>query len=104
MSSTPASEAPDAGLAADLEEGETMTLARRASEQAARLADLARDNPRTALAAGAAIAAAAAAAAAFPLVRAARRKGEGAAAPKSDAPARPQARKRAPARKTAKKS
>lgn len=105
MSSTPTGDVPDAGLAADLEEGETMTLARRASEQAARLAGLARDNPRAAIAAGAAVAAAAAAAAAIPLVRAARRKGNGAAAPKSDAgSAKPAARKRAPARKAARKS
>lgn len=103
MSSTPIGDAPDAGLAAETEAGETMTLARRASEQAGRLAGLARDNPRTAFAAGAAVAAAAAAAA-IPLVRAARRKGNGAAAPKGDAPGKPPARKRTTARKTAKKS
>jgi hypothetical protein len=98
MSSTPSSATPDAGPAAAAEAGETMTLARRASEQAARLAGLARDNPKTALAA---VAAGVAAAAAIPLVRAARRKpGNGAAAPKADAAAGAPARKRATARKS----
>jgi hypothetical protein len=106
MSSIPTNAMPHAAPAAEAEaeEGETMTLARRATEQAGRLAGLARDNPRTAIAAGAAVAAGVAAAA-IPLVRAARRKSDGAAAPKSDTgAAKPQARKRAPARKTAKKS
>jgi hypothetical protein len=84
-------------------EGETMTLARRASEQAGRLAQLARDNPRAAIAAGAAVAAGVATAAAIPLVRAARRaSGNGAKAPATATKA--PARKRAPARKPAKKS
>jgi hypothetical protein len=84
---------------ADEEAGDTRTLTQRASETATRLVDLARDNPRTAIAAGAAVAAGVAAAAAIPMVRAARRKGaNGAAAPKA-APATAAARKRAPARK-----
>ena len=80
MSSIPSNAMPQAGPAAgaDVQEGETMTLARRASAQAGRLAGLARDNPRTAIAAGAAVAAGIATAAAIPLVRAARRNGNGA--------------------------
>lgn len=99
MPSTPTSALPDATE----EGGETLTFARRASAQAGRLAELARDNPRTAIAAGAAMAAGVAAAAAIPLVRAARRNsGNGAATPGTEtAAAKPQARKRAPARKSA---
>ena len=105
MSSIPNSAMPHAAPADDAPEGEgeTMTLARRASGQANRLAGLARDNPRTAIAAGAAVAAGVAAAAAIPLVRAARRKGNGAAAPAAT-PAKAPARKRAAPRKGAKKS
>lgn len=84
------------------EEGETMTLARRASEQAGRLAQLARDNPRAAIAAGAAVAAGVATAAAIPLVRAARRASGNGAKTGATATKAP-ARKRAPARKPAKK-
>jgi hypothetical protein len=117
MSSIPNSAIPHAGPAA-AEEGETQTLSRtealsqrasdlkaRATEQAGRLAGLVRDNPKTAIAAGAAVAAGVAAAAAVPIVRAARRKsanGSAAAAPKTAAPKAP-ARKRVPARKTAAK-
>ena len=111
MSTTPTS----AGPAEDFEEGgETLTMARRAADlaqgarvQAGKLVDLARDNPKTAIAAGAALAAGAAAAAAIPLVRAKRRSaanGSAATAPKTAAPKAP-ARKRAAPRKTpAKKS
>jgi hypothetical protein len=109
MSSIPSSAMPHAAPAAEpeiqAEEGETMTLARRATEQAGRLAELARDNPKAAIAAGAAVAAGIAAAAAIPMVRAARRKGKTAAAGKSEtAAAKPQPRRRAPARKSPKKS
>lgn len=111
MSTTPTS----AGPAEDIEEGgETLTMARRAADlaqsartQAGRLVDLARDNPKTAIAAGAALAAGAAAAAAIPLVRAQQRRNatNGSAAPKPDAAAKTPARKRAAPRRTpAKKS
>jgi hypothetical protein len=109
MSSIPSSAMPHAAPAdepeAQTEEGETMTLARRATEQAGRLAELARDNPRAVIAAGAAVVAGVAAAAAIPLVRAARRKGKSAAAGKTGTAApKPQPRRRAPARKSPKKS
>ncbi len=81
MSSIPNSAIPHAGPAA-AEEGETQTLSRtealsqrasdlkaRATEQAGRLAGLVRDNPKTAIAAGAALFAGAVAAAAIPAVR-----------------------------------
>jgi len=101
MSTTPNDILSDA----EAEAGETPTLAQRAREQAARLTGLARDNPRTAIAAGAAMVAGAAAAAAIPLVRAARRKpGNGAAAPKPETARKAPARKRAAPRKPAKKS
>jgi hypothetical protein len=97
MSSIPNSAMPTA--IAEPEEGETQTLMQRATEQAGRIAGLARDNPKAAIAAGAAVAAGVAAAAAIPIVRAARRKSaNGAAAPKADA-ATP-TRKRAATRKT----
>jgi hypothetical protein len=115
MSTIPNSAMPHAGPAADSEEGgETLTMARRAAElaqsartQAGKLVDLARDNPKTAIAAGAALAAGAAAAAAIPLVRAKRRgAANGAAAPKAQAEtAKAPARKRTTTRKSpAKKS
>jgi hypothetical protein len=101
MSSIPTSAMPQAGPAADIEDGDTVTLAGRVRDGADRALGLVRDNPKTAIAAGAALAAGAAAAAAIPLVRA-RRRGSvnGAAAP--DGAAKTPARKRAPKR-TAKK-
>jgi len=71
MSSIPNNAMPHAGPAED-EGGETLTLAQRA-------AGLVRDNPKTAIAAGAAVAAGVAAAAAIPLVRARRSKSGGTA-------------------------
>jgi hypothetical protein len=92
MSTIPNSAMPHAGPSEDIEEGgETLTMAQRAADlaqsartQAGKLVDLARDNPKTAIAAGAALAAGAAAAAAIPLVRAKRRSSaNGASAPKT---------------------
>jgi hypothetical protein len=107
MSTIPNSAMPHAGPAEDADEGgETLTMARRAADLAQRAVELARDNPKTAIAAGAALAAGAAAAAAIPLVRAKRRgsTANGAAAPKADGAKAP-ARKRSTTRKsTAKKS
>ena len=113
MSTIPNSAMPHAGPTEEIEEGgETLTMARRAADlaqsartQAGKFVDLARDNPKTAIAAGAALAAGAAAAAAIPLVRAKQRRSaaNGAAAPKSESKA--PARKRSTTRKsTAKKS
>jgi hypothetical protein len=65
MSHIPNSAMPHAGSSQGEEEGGTATL----SERAGKLADLARDNPKTAMAAGAAVAAGVIAAAAIPLVR-----------------------------------
>jgi hypothetical protein len=62
MSSIPSSAMPHAGPSAEAEEAEGPTLVQRAT-------DLVRDNPKTAIAAGAAVAAGVAAAAAIPLVR-----------------------------------
>ncbi|HYJ53364.1 MAG TPA: hypothetical protein VEW04_09335 [Allosphingosinicella sp.] len=62
MSSIPSSAMPHAGPAAEPEQEEGQTLIQRAT-------DLVRDNPKTAIAAGAAVAAGVAAAAAIPLVR-----------------------------------
>ena len=114
MSTIPNSAMPHAGPVSDVEEGgETLTMARRAADlaqsartQAGRLVDLARDNPKTAIAAGAALAAGAAAAAAIPLVRAKQRRNatNGSAAPKADGGANATARKRAAPRRTTKKS
>jgi hypothetical protein len=80
MSSIPNNAMPHAGPATE-DEGETQTLSQRgsdlkerATEQAGRIADLARENPRTAIAAGAALVAGVVAAAAIPLVQGARRK------------------------------
>jgi len=114
MSTIPNSAMPHAGPTEEIEEGgETLTMARRAADlaQSARagagkLVDLARENPKTAIAAGAALAAGAAAAAAIPLVRAKRRtsSANGSAAPKTEGAKAP-ARKRSTTRKsTAKKS
>jgi hypothetical protein len=55
-------------------EGETLTLKERAGKLATGAADLARDNPKTAIAAGAALFAGAVAAAAIPAARARSRK------------------------------
>jgi hypothetical protein len=112
MSTIPNSAMPHAGPAVETEEegGETLTMARRAADlaeaardKAGKLVELAKDNPKTAIA-GAAIAAAAAAA--IPLVRAKRRSAaNGASAPKSDGGGGAPARKRSTTRKsTAKKS
>ena len=56
------------------EGGETLTLKERAGKLATSAADLARDNPKTAIAAGAALIAGAVAAAAIPAARARSRK------------------------------
>jgi hypothetical protein len=98
MSTTPSDTLPPA---IGDEGAETRTLMQRATDQAGRIAGLARDNPKAAITAGAAVAAGVAAAA-IPLVRAARRKSaNGSTAAKADGAASP-ARKR-PARR-AKKS
>jgi hypothetical protein len=90
MSTIPNSAMPHAGPTEDVEDGgETLTMAQRAADlaqsaraQAGKLVDLARDNPKTAIAAGAMLAAGAAA---IPLVRAKRRSSaNGSTAPKSD--------------------
>ena len=57
------------------EAGETATLTERASKLASSAADLARENPKTAIAAGAALLAGAVAAAAIPAVRARKSSG-----------------------------
>lgn len=102
MSSIPTSAMPQAGPAAEAEDCETVTLAQRVRDGADRALGLVRDNPKTAIAAGAAVVAGAAAAAAIPLVRARRRgSANGASAP--DGATKAPARKRAPKR-TAKKS
>ena len=75
MSSIPSSAMPHAGPSAEAEEAASPTLVQRAT-------DLVRDNPKTAIAAGAAVAAGVAAAAAIPLVRG-RRSGSGSAGRKS---------------------
>jgi hypothetical protein len=89
MSTIPNSAMPHAGPAEDAEDGgETLTIAQRAADlaqtartQAGKLVDLARENPKTAIAAGAVLAAGAAA---IPLVRAKRRSSaNGSTAPKS---------------------
>ena len=56
------------------EGGESLTLKERAGKLATSAADLARDNPKTAIAAGAALIAGAVAAAAIPAARARTRK------------------------------
>ncbi len=67
MSNIPNSAIPHAGPAAETEtEAET---GRSFSDRVAGLAELARDNPKTAIAAGAAVAAGVVAAAAIPLAR-----------------------------------
>lgn len=76
------------------------SLTKQATEQAGRLADLARENPKAAIAAGAAVVAGVAAAAAIPLVRAARRKSAAGTTAAKPATAKAPARKRAPAKKS----
>lgn len=96
MSSIPNKAIPHAAAPAETgadEGGETITLAQRVRDQADRVAGLVRDNPKTAIAAGAAVAAGVAAAAAIPLVKSRRAKsggsnGRGAAKPARKAPAR----------------
>lgn len=89
MSSIPSKAIPHAAPAAEpeAEAGETLTLAQRVKDQAGRVATLARENPKTAIAAGAAVAAGVAAAAAIPLVKGRRAKANGAATARK-APAR----------------
>jgi hypothetical protein len=113
MSTNPDSAISQAAPAetSDDEGGETLTMARRAADlaqsaraQAGKLVDLARDNPKTAIAAGAALAAGAAAAA-IPLVRAKRRSSaNGSAAPKAAAAKAPARKRAAPRKSPAKKS
>ena len=93
MSSIPNRAIPHAAPAAETEDegGETLTLAKRVREQADRAAALIRENPRTAIAAGAAVAAGVAAAA-IPLVKSRRAKANGAAKPARKAPARGKAK------------
>ena len=79
MSSIPNSAMPHANAEAlereqaGSEEGESLTLTERGGKLASSAADLARDNPKTAIAVGAALFAGAVVAAAIPAVRA--RKG-----------------------------
>jgi hypothetical protein len=96
MSTIPNSAIPKAGPAAAEDEATSPGLARRA---AGRAAGLVRDNPKKAIAAGAAVAAGVATAAMLGAKR--RKSANGAAAPKAAAKA--PARKRAPKR-TATKS
>ena len=84
MSTIPNSAMPHAIPSDETEDGgETLTMARRAADlaqgarnQAGKLVDHARENPKTAIAAGAALFAGAVAAAAIPAVRA-RKSGSG---------------------------
>ena len=71
MSHIPNSAMPHAGTIDDSqqEQGGASTLSERAGKLAGQAADYARENPKTAIAAGAALAAGAIAAAAIPLVR-----------------------------------
>ena len=72
MSHIPNSAMPHAGPANDeqqQEQGGTATLTEALSERAGKVADYARENPKTAIAAGAALAVGAIAAAAIPLVK-----------------------------------
>ena len=70
MSHIPNSAMPHAGTTEpQQDQGGSATLTDRAGELAGKAADYARENPKTAIAAGAALAAGAIAAAAIPLVR-----------------------------------
>ena len=91
--------------------GETLTMAQRAADlaqragaQASKLVDLARDNPKTAIAAGAALAAGAAAAAAIPIVRSKRKTATKKAAPKRATASKTTAKKPAARKKPAAKA
>ena len=108
MSDTSTTSNPGASSSSGEQGGETLTMAQRAADlaqragaQASKLVDLARDNPRTAIAAGAALAAGAAAAAAIPLVRSKRKAATKKAAPKSAGTSKTAAKKPA-TRKAAK--
>lgn len=72
MSHIPSSAMPHAGLAP--EAGTATADSPTLSERAGKIADIARDNPKTAIAAGAVVVAGAIAAAAIPLARAAKKK------------------------------
>ncbi|MFL6843905.1 MAG: hypothetical protein ACJ8ER_03380 [Allosphingosinicella sp.] len=69
MSSIPNSAMPHATAEPQRDQGGSATLTERAGDLAGKAADYARENPKTAIAAGAALAAGAIAAAAIPLVR-----------------------------------
>jgi hypothetical protein len=69
MSSIPNSAMPHATAEPQQDQGGSATLTERAGKIAGQAADYARENPKTAIAAGAALAAGAIAAAAIPLVR-----------------------------------
>ena len=69
MSHIPNSAMPHATAEPQQDQGGTATLTERAGELAGKAADYARENPKTAIAAGAALAAGVIAAAAIPLVR-----------------------------------
>lgn len=69
MSHIPNSAMPHANAEPQQDQGGTATLSERAGKLAEQAADYARENPKTAIAAGAALAAGAIAAAAIPLVR-----------------------------------
>jgi hypothetical protein len=69
MSSIPNSAMPHATAEPQEEQGGTATLTERAGKLAEQAGDYARENPKTAIAAGVALAAGAIAAAAIPLVR-----------------------------------
>jgi len=80
MSNIPNSAMPHAGPTADAETqqgGETLTLAQRVREQADRVSTLARENPKAAIAAGAAVAAGVAGVAAAAVVKSRRGKTAG---------------------------
>jgi hypothetical protein len=100
MSTIPNSAMPHAGTA-EADQAESPGLARRAADRAA---GLVRDNPKKAIAAGAAVAAGVATAAVIGAKRRGKSSGNGAAAPKAAGAAKAPARKRAPAKKAAKKS
>jgi len=69
MSHIPNSAMPHATAESEQDQGGTATLTERAGKLGQQAADYARENPKTAIAAGAALAAGAIAAAAIPLVR-----------------------------------
>jgi hypothetical protein len=69
MSSIPNSAMPHATAEPQQEQGGASTLTERAGDLAGKAADYARENPKTAIAAGAALAAGVVAAAAIPLAR-----------------------------------